>query len=77
MTCERFPATLAFERYRDLCITVQNGQALVIDSERHGAFHISVHTDHKLGDTFSLIGGINTFVIEAFLSRTNRVKSQG
>jgi hypothetical protein len=77
MKWERFPATLTFERNRHLCITGYNGKALVIDSERHGAFHITVHTDYRIGDTLNQIRSIDTFIIEAFLSRTNRIKSQG
>ncbi|ALB54552.1 hypothetical protein AFK65_07700 [Cronobacter universalis NCTC 9529] len=74
---KRLAATLTCERYRNRRIAFQHGETLVIDSERHGAFDIAVHTDHRFGDTLYLFRSIDTLVIEAFLSRTNRIKSQG
>lgn len=77
MMGERFPATLAFESYRYLCIASNNGETLVIDSERHAAFHIAVHADYRIGYTFNLIAGIDAFVIKAFLSRAYRIRVRG
>ncbi|MDG6692561.1 hypothetical protein QCE80_13695, partial [Staphylococcus aureus] len=74
---KRLAATLTRERYRNRRIAFHYGETLVIDSERHGAFDIAVHTDHRFGDTLYLFRSIDTLVIEAFLSRTNRIKSQG
>lgn len=37
----------------------------------------TVHTDYGFGDALNLIRSIDTLVIKAFLSRTNRIESQG
>ena len=77
MMRKRFPATLALQRYRHLHVAGQDREALVIDIEGHVAFNITVYTDDERSDALRLIGGIDTLVIKAFLSRTNRIESQG
>ena len=74
---KRLAATLAFEGHRHFRITSYNREALVVDGERNGAFHITVHTDYRFGDTLNLIGQIDALIIKAFLSRANRIESQG